>query len=336
MTVVAGQEECRLARAVQRNCDIADARHAREATMCTYLLQLRELYCWEHGLPLARAPEKEAFSRWLAEREARWATLEGAQYDALPLGPGPADPFDADTVNRALAGRALVYSAGYGRFRRAHFFLAALAREETRDGVRVLVAGRELARDLGAPLAALQAGTIYVRREGVRRWLWDKLEFWRSRGVGGAHGYASASDEAAFERIVDAETETLVLHELGESRAAALLGPAWEEMLARLEDRRAELLARAVRDNLADCLTTLPALLEREAHASIHFWFAQFDGLRRELFPSLLAAYRDWSERGAARSLARALVAGAAHWERIARRFVSVARPAADPHAFVL
>lgn len=33
--------------AVRRNCHIADARHAREATLCTYLLQMRDLYCWE-------------------------------------------------------------------------------------------------------------------------------------------------------------------------------------------------------------------------------------------------------------------------------------------------
>ena len=32
--------------AVQRNCHIADARHAREMTLCTYLLEMREFFRW--------------------------------------------------------------------------------------------------------------------------------------------------------------------------------------------------------------------------------------------------------------------------------------------------
>lgn len=332
---MAGTEFPSFIDAVQRNCDIADARHAREATLCTYLLQMRELFCWERGLPLAVPPPKDELSRWLTEREARWSGLEQAEYAALPLGSREFDPFDVEALNRVLTGEGRVYGAGYGRFRRPHFFLAELEREQSREGKRVLLAGRELARDVAAPLAALQGEAIYVRREALRRWLWERIELWRARGARGAHGYAQAEDRSAFERIVEAETETVILHELGEARAASLLGPAWEEMLASLEDRRAELVARAVRDNLADCLSTLPALLERDARASIHFWFAHFDGLRRELFPALAGAYRDWSERGAARPLARAVAAGASHWERIARRLLARA-PRPDPHAFVL
>ena len=39
----------RLVEAVQANCNITDARHARNMTMCTYLLEMRELYRWEIG-----------------------------------------------------------------------------------------------------------------------------------------------------------------------------------------------------------------------------------------------------------------------------------------------
>lgn len=325
----------RLIETVKRNCDIADARHAREATLCTYLLQMREHYCWEHELPLATQPPKEDLARWLTEREARWNELESEEYAALPVGTRNHDPFHAPEINRALEPEGLLYGAGYGRFRRPHFYLAELARIELREGVRVLVAGREFARDLAVPLAALQGDTIYVRREAVRRWLWEKVELWQTRGTRGAHGYWEARDPHAFDRMVETETETAILHELGEARAASLLGPSWEDMLGGLTDRRAELLARAVRDNLADCLITLPALLERDARASIHFWFSQFDGMRRELFPALAAAYRDWSERGAANALRGAIGAGAAHWESIARRLLA-ASPRSDPNAFVL
>jgi hypothetical protein len=320
--------------AVQRNCDIADARHAREATLCTYLLQMREYYRWENELPLSAPPPREDLARWLAEREARWSALEGEAYARLPLAGASHDPFDAAGVNRELVAQGLVYGAGYGRFHRPHFFLAQLAREETREGSRVLVSGCEYARDLAAAPAALQGDTIYLRHDALRRWLWEKIELWQARNGESAFGRALAcwgfvaEDPASFERLVQAQSEAMILHELGEARAAALLGPGWEEMLAGLEDRREELLARAVRDNLADCLVTLPALFEQAEPAPIHLYFAHFEGTRRELFPALAGAYRAWCEEPAGQALPRAVEAGAAHWERAARKLL-----AASAHA---
>lgn len=328
----------RLADAVQRNCDIADARHAQEATMCTFLLQMRELYCWERGLPLGAQPARAELACWLPQREAAWRALEDEDYRPLPLGAREIGPFDAAAANRDLLAHGLVYGAGYGRFHRPHFFLAQLERDARREGVRVLVAGREHARGIPAAPAALQGDTIFVRREALRRWLWDKVEFWRARRPAGAlaaaleHWGLAAGDDAAFERAVEAELETLVLHELGEARAGAKLGAAWEDMLAGLRDWRAEILARAVRDNLADCLTTLPALLERDARASLHFWFAQLEGMRREIFPALARAYAAWRESGRAAALLETIGAGAAHWERVARALLD-SPAAADARA---
>jgi hypothetical protein len=96
----------------------------------------------------------------------------------------------------------------------------------------------------------------------------------------------------------DEEAETLILHELGEAKAETLLGPAWPDLIASFSGRRAEILARAVRDNLADCLSTLPRLIERKAAGSMHFYFANFEGVRGKVFPLLTRAYRDWRESG--------------------------------------
>ncbi|MCS6786726.1 MAG: hypothetical protein NZ524_06820, partial [Thiobacillaceae bacterium] len=41
-----------LINAVQRNCDISDAQYAGDLTLCTFLLKMRELYRWEHDIPL--------------------------------------------------------------------------------------------------------------------------------------------------------------------------------------------------------------------------------------------------------------------------------------------
>ena len=97
-----------------------------------------------------------------------------------------------------------------------------------------------------------------------------------------------------------------------------MLGPSWEMMLASFRGKRAELMARSVRDNLADCLVTLPTLLAREARGSLHFWFANFDGMRVELFPALAAAYSAWNARDDAGALQAALGAGAVHWRNVA------------------
>src|SRR3546814_16641780 len=63
---------------------------------------------------------------------------------------------EADDINRELIPQGLVYSSGLGHFRKPHFVLAELKRAEIRDGVQVLVAGCEYARDLIAPPAAMR------------------------------------------------------------------------------------------------------------------------------------------------------------------------------------
>lgn len=330
-----------LQQAVQANCDIADARHAREMTMCNYLLAMRELFRWERGLPLDQSLPQAELGGWIARREARWNELEEADFRPLPLGGGH-DPFDNAAVNAALAPLGLVYSAGIGRWGKPHFFLGELVRRERRHGLEVLVSGRELARDLFAPPAALRGGMVFLRLDALRRWLWEKTEIWGVKQAEGAlkaalEGYGFAGDaEAALERMAAAEGETLILHELGEDQAEPLLGPVWREMLGGLSERRAELLARAVRDNLADCLSTLPVLLERGAAPSLHFYFANFEGLRRSLFPRLWSSYAAWRRTGEDADLRLACRDGQAHWREAAQRLLAAwqSDPAAAGSAF--
>lgn len=287
-----------LVSAVQTNCDIADARHARDVSLCTYLLGMREFYRWEHQLPYGVSPPRDEGGRWIAEREARWERLADEEFVAVPVAGREFDPFAAQQVNTALAGSGLVYGAGLGRFHKPHFFLGRLDREEQRGVARLLVCGCEYARDVSAIPAASQGATLIVRREALRQWLWEKAEGWNVKQQDGALksallGYGFDVDpQAAIERMTNGEIETLVLHEEGELAAGAVLGEAWPSKLAGFSGKRAELLARAVRDNLADCLVTLPVLLQRGATDSMHFWFSTFDGLRREMFPRLVEAYR--------------------------------------------
>jgi hypothetical protein len=318
--------------AVQRNCDIADARHARDMTLCTYLLEMREFYRWQQDLPLGSPPPRDDVGRWITEREALWEKISDEDFSALPVAGTRFDPFAAAVVNDALMPNGLVYGAGIGRFHKPHFFLGRLDHIERHDGVSVLVCDCEYARDLTAIPAALQGSTVIVRREALRQWLWEKAEAWGVKTIPGAmsralDAYGYRDDPAgALTRMTEVETETLILHERGEFAAGKVLGPDWQTMIATYAERRPELLARAVRDNLADCLCTLPALLARDNPASLHFWFANFDGMRRELFPWLAAAYEHWLASGDRTALLNAVAAGRDYWQRAAERLLVASR----------
>ena len=291
--------------AVQRNCDRADAHHAQDLSLCTYLLQMREFFRWDSGLPLLAAPDRAAVGRWIAARERHWQSLDDAgphDFDTLPL-PGGVDPFDEAAVNAVLRPQRLLYGAGYGRFGHAQFFLAEQIGERECAGARVIIAGAEYARGLSPALAASRGDTIVVRRDAVRRWLGTRLELADAADRGdplieSAHAAGATACDAAqrLELLTGQAVEVMVLHELGERLAGDLLGAQWEVMLASLHDRRTELVARAVRDLLADCLATLPALLADDARAGISFWFASLDGLQRQFAVTWPQAYRDWRD----------------------------------------
>ena len=316
--------------AVQTNCDIADARHARDVSLCSYLLAMREFYRWQHRLPCGVAPPRDDVGRWIAERERRWEEMMEADFVAVPVAGRDFDPFAAEQVNAALAGSGLMYGAGVGRFHKPHFFLGKLARDERRGDARLLVCGYEYARDVSAIPAASQGSTLIVRREALRQWLWELAEGWSVRQQRGALeaallGYGFDVDpQGAIERMTDGEVETLVLHEEGERAAGRLLGGDWSGLLAGFRGKRAELLSRAVRDNLADCLVTLPALLQRGAQDSLHFWFSTFDGMRRELFPRLIVAYAASASAGGGELLPEAAAAGSLHFAALGRRLLQL------------
>lgn len=318
--------------AVQHNCHIGDARHARSHTLCTYLLKMREFFRWERAYPFDAPLPKDELGNWITEREALWGQLEDRDFQPIPLGGGAMDPFETAAINAELSGRGLVYSGGHGRFGAPHFFLAERIGAQTRAGLPILVAGREYARDLAAPPAMLLDGILFVRRESMRRLLWERIEEWRWKRRRDAmaramdHYAFDADFEGALERMTDNEVEAAVLHEAGEWQAEAHLGGEWHELLLVASNTRAELVARAVRDHLADSLSTLPALLERENDASLHFYFANFKGMRRELNPELWAAYQQSLERNDWQPLRESLRTAADRWLERARALLQVWR----------
>jgi hypothetical protein len=316
-----------LRHAVQCNCHISDARHAGDYSLCIYLLKMREFFRWEQGIALTESLSREAVGSWLSEREALWDDLVEAAYAPLPVYRERIAPFDEAAINARLRPHGLVYGSGLGAGNKPLFFLGTLLSAERREGLEVIVVADEHARDLAAPPAMLRDGTITVRRESLRRMLWERIEAWQWRqrdsrlgALLDAYGF-NDDPEDALERMTEHEIETVVLHELGEARAGEILGPDWERMLLALGRSKGEVYARAVRDHIADCLVTLPTLLERNDRAALDFYLASLDGPRKALFPALATSSSDDFQK-----LQRTVGDGAHHWPEVATALLATWR----------
>ncbi|MGD8999367.1 MAG: hypothetical protein PVF75_03050 [Granulosicoccaceae bacterium] len=318
---------------VQRNCDISDARHAGNYTMCIFLLKMREYYRWEHDIPLSGSLPKDAIGQWLVRREQDWESLEEDDYSPLLLGASGADPFDDVTINSHLLEQGYIYSSGIGIFSKPHFFLGQLARHEQHDGINIYVASCEYARDLVAPPAMSRDDTVYVRMESLRRTIWEKVEEWQWNREHDTALYQTVKTfgvdllqndlplerlEQLLDDMTESQVDNVIQHELGEILAGRLLGPQWKDMVLALAGSRDELVARAVRDHLADSLTTLPALIAGADPARLHYYFANFASLRKAIWPELLGAYHDWRNTGSLSALEQQARMAPDRWRNIA------------------
>jgi hypothetical protein len=325
---------------VQKNCHISDAQYAGQYTLCIYLLKMREYYRWENTIPQSHALAREAVGNWLTERENYWDELTALPFSALTIGGQPFDPFDAEAINAQLNPRGYVYSGGIGIFHKPYFFLGKLEKQSTHNGINLLVSNKEYARDLAAPPAMLLGNTLFIRKECLRRVIWERIEEWRlkkrpdtamARALACYSPQPTTDDmESILDQITDNELNAVLLHEIGEAQATQLLGTQWEDLLAALPPRSiAELIMRAVRDHLADSLSTLPALLESHGleaqnKASLHFYFANFTGLRRELYPEAVQAYQSWVDSGNLAPLEQLCQHNQQRWKAFAQQILDL------------
>jgi hypothetical protein len=327
-----------LASTVQHNCHISDARHGGDYSLCIYLMKMREYYRWEQRLPYGAALEKDAVGDWLQAREQLWEELEQADLRPLTIAGREFDPFDAEAINASLEPHGLVYSGGLGNHAKPHFFLGELEQHARNGGYSVYVAASEYARDLTAPPAMTRGNTIFLRRESLRRMLWEKLESWRWNRPDNALGRAFACYdfdgdlERSLDAMTDREIDNALLHEQGEYQAGRRLGDdEWNAMLLDVAQTPAELMARAVRDHLADCLVTLPRIAEADDAPALHFYLGNLTNMRKSLFPSLASAYDSWRASGDTLELRDIADTGRRHWQQLGEQMLTLHR--ADPAA---
>jgi len=316
-----------LIKRVQQNCHLSDAQFAGNYSMCSFLLKMREYYRWENKLGLGERLSRDDIGDWLVKREKHWSRIADKQFQPIPLS-RDIDPFDALTVNRELTSNGYVYSSGYGLFGKPHFFIGKLSDIRKYDEADVYISTQEFARDLVAPPAMSIGQNIFIRQESVRRYIWEKIEEWRvNKNKSGPmkNVLAKWNDldkpdnlDTILDELVKTETEAMILHELGEIRVGNTLGSKWKELISEMSGTKPELYLRAVRDLLADCTVTLPVLLEENRTVSLHFYFANFTGLRKHLFPELRQAYDVWCDTKNSGEMNAMISSGIEKWQNIA------------------
>ena len=86
-------------------------------------------------------------------------------------------------------------------------------------------------------------------------------------------------------------------------------------------------MLRAVRDHLADSLTTLPALLEINSAPSWHFYFGNLSNMRKDLYPELIKGYDEWYETGSLSKMTDIIEQGKEHWSQLCQQILEVNDP---------
>lgn len=307
---------------VQHNCDISDANHAGNYTLCIYLLKMREYYRWIHALDFSDNFDREQMSSWLREKEDTWDQVMDESYKPIKLSTTEFDVFDNQGINSQLNQHSLFYHAGIGQKAVQHFFVADLVQSYQHENTLITITGKEYARDLTAPPALSTQTEIVVRQESLKRMCWERYQEWHWNQYDNPMGTALSfypfdeSISEALQLMVEAEQNILIQHELGEMQISQQFGQPWSSMMLGLLGSKAELMARAVRDHLADSLSTLPYLIEQNNPASIHFYFANLTYMRKELFPSAIQAYQHWSESGHLTALTNLTQQSTQHWQK--------------------
>ena len=319
-----------LNQSVQHNCNIADAKHAASFTLCTYLMKMREFCRWDNGYALTHMLSKEEIGEWVSKREALWEDIEQQDYQTLNIDDQQYDPFQTEQINSKLLPLGLVYSGGLGNHCVPHFFLAKLEAQHDYADHKVIISSDEYARDLTAPPAMTLGDTIFIRKQSIRRMLWEKAQEWRwhkiENAMSKAFSYYPFDDDidAALDAMTSVELKSILLHEKGEIETSHRLGDEWKMLLTEVTDARVELMLRTIKDLYADTSVTLPALIESNNIASLHFFAGNMTALRKDLCPSFVTTYKAWCEGASLEYFSAWVLRSQQHWQQLTQALLAM------------
>lgn len=292
---------------VLKNCDITDSHHAGLYSICGLALRLRDLYKWEKGLDPWVEKDSSEILEWIGNKEQQWDQLTEKPLNDITILGNKYDPFDSSGINSVLESHGLFYGGGYATSLRPTFFLAPIENKKEINGFTVFILGRELARDLLTLPALSQDNCILIRRESAKLFVWDKMFYIKKSGRHalrfalenfGLKEQNSKAIQRSLARIVGSETETYIYHELGEIQDTVFDRDIWRKIIAAFPHTAVELLARTVKDLLADTneYGTLRFITQERKIASLAFYVAFLEGLLKEIFPEITKAFQVFTQ----------------------------------------
>jgi hypothetical protein len=324
-----------IAKQVIRNCAISDARYAGYYSVCGLALRMRDLYKWEKSMEPWQEEDPAVMLDWIGRKEEEWETHAEEDFRSMSIQGALYDPFDTKGINAVLEKEKLFYGAGYLHSLKPSFFLAQLDEKRKVDASPVFFLGKELARDLLIVPALSQENHVVIRKEAAALFLWNQIFFTRKSAKEPLafalkiHGLKEEDHERLkrdFHRIAAEELEAYLHHELGEIRESAFDRHVWRDLVATFPHTPIELLARAAKDLLADTneCGTLNYIAREKKEASLAFHVAFLDGVRKELFPEIIAAFKDFVESRDWRPVRDAIAAGYQRGKSVAREMISI------------
>jgi len=296
-----------LARQIINNCDISDAQHAGLYSTCGLALRLRDLYKWEHRLNPWEEKDSSEILDWIGEKEELWEKLADATYTDLSIQDKRYDPFDTAGINASLEPDGLFYGAGYAFRLKPTFFLAEIENTAQRNGYTVYTLGREMARDLLTLPALSQDQSILLRTDSARLYLWDQMAYIKKSGRPalqfalehcGLKNHQPEVLQQHLPQILAVQIDNYLYHEIGELTDATFHPTIWRELIANFPHSPVELLARGLKDLLADTSQngTLPYLIKNRKTAGLGLYAAFLDGMPKALFPELRDAFNHFTK----------------------------------------
>ena len=323
------------ARQVLKNCEISDAQHAGLFSICGLALRLRDLYKWENKLNPWDEKDSSEILDWIAAKEQLWEKLVEKEYADLSIGGKHYDPFNTAEINALLEPHGILYGAGYAYSLKPTFFLAAIQNKSQTDGYTVYTLGRELVRDLLTLPVLSQDNLILLRTDSARLFIWDQIAFIKKSGRPALrfaleHCGLKNQDSNALRHqmptILAAQKDNFIYHEIGEMKDSTFDPVIWRELIAAFPHSPTELLARAVKDLLADTTQhgTLCHLIRNRKAAALGFYVAFQDGLLKELFPELRTAFRDFTKTRNWRIIEEAVATGYRNAKNFTEKIVHI------------
>lgn len=303
------------------NCDITDSQHAGRFSICGLALRLRDLYKWEKGSDPWVEKGSAEMLQWIEDKEQKWDRLADKQFNDIRILGSTYDPFDTTGINSVLEPHGLYYGGGYAGSLKPTFFLAAIEAKRQLDGHDVYILGQELARDLLTIPALSQDDCILIRQEPAKLFLWDNIFYIKKSGrpaLRFALEKYGIKDNNYNElkknlgRIAKAEMGTYIYHELGELKDSVFDRSLWREIVATFPHTPVELLARSIKDLLADTneFGTLSFIVRERKTASLAFYVAFLEGLIKELFPEIIHAFQEFTFSNNWQVIAQAVTCG--------------------------